>query len=584
MLLQLNIRNIALIDEVSIEFGEGLNVLTGETGAGKSIIIDSINAVLGGRVSRDLIRSGKDKAIVEAVFVIDNDRFEDIFDETGIDKEEDGTLIISREFSASGKNICRINGKMATVTMLKIFGERLVDVHGQHDNHSLLRVESHAELLDSFGGDRLQNIKETYQKYLSEYKDIEQKLKRLGGDEGEREKKIDLIKYQVNEIQKAKLTPGEEEALNRERMFLSNAEKIISSLSEAYELLYSGNNSDCSTIDNLNNACGHIRNISRFGEKFENLSERLNDIIFQLEDVIEEIRNERDSVEYDPKKLEEVEERLDLIHRLKRKYGGSIPEVLKYCSELEEQLEELEKSEEIIASLNRQLLKTEDILYNTAIELNQERKVSAGKLEKLVAEQLEDLEMPKARFKVDIRFDEKGRDNGCKRVFGRNGLDQVEFLISPNAGEPLKPLAKIASGGELSRIMLAIKTILAQADKIPTLIFDEIDIGISGKAAKKVSEKLSYLSGNHQVICVTHLPQIACMADNHFLIEKFTESEITRTFVKRLDDKQTAEEIARMLGGSGESETSLVYANELLRDAGRLKDSLREKTGNGKKT
>lgn len=570
MLLQLDIRNIALIDKVNIEPGRGLNILTGETGAGKSIIIDSINAILGERVSRELIRTGKEKALVEAVFQVDNSRFADIFEEMGMEPEEDGTLIISREFSLSGKNLCRINGKMATVSMLKTFGERLIDIHGQFDNQSLLRTESHLELLDSFAGMGVLNLKQRYRKLLNEYKDVKAHLKSLSGDKGERERRIDLLGFQVEEIRNAKLKPGEEEELNKQRTLLASSEKILHSLAGAYELLFSGNNIKNSVSDNLNEALNELHSIEKLDTRYEDICGKLQELSYQLEDVIENIRGERDNTEYNPELLEEVEERLDLIFKLKRKYGNSIRDILEYCEKTEAQLEEIIKSEEIIEELAKKLKKIDTELYETALSLNASRSKAAGQLEEKIAAELEDLEMKKARFKADIRFDSSFDQNG-ERKYTSNGLDHVEFLISPNAGEPLKALAKIASGGEMSRIMLAIKTILADVDQLPTLIFDEIDIGISGKASQKVGEKLSFLSRSHQVICVTHLAQIACMADNHFLIEKVSDEDNTETRVKRLAEPEIRNEIARILGGAASSEISIKYADEMLKNAKNLK-------------
>lgn len=570
MLLQLDIQNIALIDKVNIEPGKGLNILTGETGAGKSIIIDSINAILGERVSRDIIRTGKDKALVEAVFQIDNARFAAIFEEMGIEPEEDGTLIISREFNISGKNLCRINGKMATVSMLKTFGERLIDIHGQFDNQSLLRTESHLELLDSFAGAEALDLKRKYTVHLDEYKEIRAHLKRLSGDKGERERKIDLLGFQVEEIKKAKLKPDEEEELNKQRTLLASSEKIINSLSNAYELLFSGNNIKNSASDNMSEALNELHTIEKLDTRYEEICKKLQEIFFQLEDVIEEIRNERDNTEYNPDLLEETEERLDLIFKLKRKYGNSIQNILEYCEKTEAQLNEIIKSEEIIEALSKKLKKKDKELYEAALSLNAARSKAAEILEAKIAVELEDLEMKRAKFKAAMHFDSSFDQNGDRR-YTPNGLDHVEFLISPNAGEPLKPLAKIASGGEMSRIMLAIKTILADVDEMPTLIFDEIDIGISGKASQKVGEKLSFISRSHQVICVTHLAQIACMADNHFLIEKVSGEDSTETLVKKLAEREVRNEIARILGGAALSEISIKYADEMLINAKNLK-------------
>jgi len=570
MLLQLDIHNIAIIDRVSIELGKGLNILTGETGAGKSIIIDSINAILGERVSKDLIRTGKDKARIEAVFQVDNSKLSDIFEELGIEAEEDGTLIISREFTAQGRNTCRINGKIATVSMVRRIGERIIDVHGQHDNQSLLRTESHIGLLDSFAGERIQTLKQKYQEILSRYNKTKSRLKELTGDKYDIERKIDILKYQVDEIKKARLKIGEEEELNRQRLIFSNSEKIISALSNAYEMLCTGNNVWKSASDIINEALSEVNNIARFDEKYLGISGKLEDIIYCLEDVIEEIRRERDQVEYDPDMLEQIEERLDLIHKLKRKYGASIEEVLEFCKNVEKELEEVLQSEELAEELKKELAKLNEELYSVAVQMNHERQKAAKILEDRIGNELADVEMKNAKFKVNIEFDDKVYDNG-ERKYTSNGLDRVEFLISPNVGEPLKPLSKIASGGEMSRIMLAIKNILANVDSIPTLIFDEIDIGISGRASQKVGEKLSSISKNHQVICVTHLAQIACMADNHYLIEKISDKSSTRTVVKKLSHEESKYEIARILSGAEMSDITVKHAEEMLENARRIK-------------
>lgn len=566
MLLQLDIHNIALIDEVNIELGDGLNILTGETGAGKSIIIDSINAILGERVSREIIRTGADKALVEAAFQIEREHFKDLLDEMGIEPEEDSTLILSREISQSGRNTCRVNGKMVAVSLLKSLGERLIDLHGQHDNQSLLKTENHIELLDSFGGEAVHLLKNEYSKLLEQYKDTKARFKALSGDPGERERKMDLLKFQIDEIKKAKLKLGEEEELNRQKMLLANAEKITGSLSLAYSLLSSGEQGGRPATDMMNEALSQLNTISRLEKDYEDISKRLLDIIYQLDDLTEDVRKNNEQVEYNPALLEEIEERLDLIYKLKRKYGTTILDVHQFCADSEKQLDELAKSEESASRLKTRQTELEALLYDVSSKLNVERNKAALILENRIGEQLDDLEMKRSRFKADIQFDTNS-DGLNGRKFIQNGLDRVEFLISANAGEPLKPLARIASGGEMSRIMLAIKTILAEVDRIPTMIFDEIDIGISGKAAQKVGEKLSFISSGHQVICVTHLAQIACMADNHYLIEKISEEENTKTIVSKLSDDKTVIEIARLISGIVTSETSLKYAKELLINA-----------------
>jgi DNA repair protein RecN (Recombination protein N) len=566
MLVQLEIQNVALIDKISIELGAGLNILTGETGAGKSIIIDSINAILGNRVSKDIIRTGSDKALIEAVFLTDKDKAKDILNDMGMEPEEDGTIILSREISQSGRNTCRVNGKMAAASFLKAIGERLIDIHGQQDNQSLLKTENHIELLDSFGGEKIQTIKKEYLSLLEQYKETKTLLKALAGDPGERERKTDLLRYQVNEIKGAKLVSGEEAGLNRQKMLLVNAEKISASLSAAYGLLSSGEAQGKPALDIMNEALSHLNSVSRLEESYNEISKRLQDLIYQLDDLAGDVRKYHDSVEYDPMLLQEIEERLDLIYKLKRKYGPDISDVLQYCTAAERQLEEIENSEETAIALRKKLEDIDIRLFDASCRLNAERKRAASVLEENIGRQLDDLEMKRASFKVDIRMDNPAEGMG-ERKYTQYGLDKVEFLISPNAGEPLKPLARIASGGEMSRIMLAIKTILADADRIPTLIFDEIDNGISGKAAQKVGEKLSYISCGHQVICVTHLPQIACMADYHYLIEKIADNKRTRTMVRKLDGGENVKEIARLIGGAEISEASLKYAEEMINNA-----------------
>lgn len=570
MLQQLEIHNIALIDKVSIELGDGLNVLTGETGAGKSIIIDSINAILGERLSKDLIRTGTEKASVEAVFHIDNQKLLEFFEDAGIEPEEDGTLIVSREFSVSGKNTCRINGKMVTVSMLKALGERIIDVHGQYDNQSLLRTDSHIILLDSFSGEKIQVLKQQYNELLVSYKDIKNKIKNLAGDKNERERKIDLLKYQIEEIRKAKLKTNEDDELTRQRVLLSNSEKIVSALSKAYDCLFSDSRGSKSAVDNVNEAAQELNGIMKLDDKYSSMAKKLEEISYQLEDVIEEVRNERDGVEYNPGLLEQIEERLDLIYKIKKKYGSTIAEVLAYCDKIEKELEEIIKSEEIVEELYGKLNKVSEELYQFAMKMNQERRKAADILESKIGSELDDLEMKRAQFKVNMDFD-AGNNSGEEKKFTHNGLDKVEFLISPNAGEPLKPLAKIASGGEMSRVMLAIKNILADVDQVPTLIFDEIDIGISGRAAQKVGEKLSSISRSHQVLCVTHLAQIACMADAHYQIEKVSQQDSTKTTVSKLKENTVEEEIARIIGGANISDITLQHAREMIKNAREFK-------------
>lgn len=571
MLQRLQIQNVAIIDKVEIELGEGLNVLTGETGAGKSIIIDSIKAILGERLSKDLIRAGKDKAVVEAVFVVEDDRLKEFFDEFGIEAEEDGTLIISREFTLGGKNNCRINGKMATVSMLKSIGEVLIDIHGQHDNQSLLRTDSHIDLLDSFGDDSIRRLKDEFSEKLAQYREIKNKLKLLSGDPNDRERKIDYLKFQIDEIKKAKLKTKEEEELDKQRIILKNSEKIIAALSCAYETLGIGSKTEKSASDNIGEAMSVISEISKFDQRYADLSKRLESLSFELEDIIAEIRSSRDEIDYDQETLDQIEERLDLIFKLKKKYGDSIEKIKEYMENAQKELDEILNNEELVNRLRDELAKVDEELFKLAKDISSKRIAAASLLEEKIGYELNDLEMKNARLKVVIDFDENADENGERR-YNQNGLDRVEFLISTNPGEPLKPLAKIASGGEMSRIMLAIKTILANVDKIPTLIFDEIDIGISGKAAQKVGEKMSFISRNHQVISVTHLAQIACMADHNFYIEKSANADSTSTTVRRLNDTEVKTEVARIIGGANISDITIKHAEEMIEYARKYKN------------
>ncbi len=560
MLVQLDIRNIALIDSLNLEIAPGLNILTGETGAGKSILIDSINAVLGERITKDIIRNGKDKAFIEAVFEYNNTYIDQILEELGID-HGDGSVILSREINVVGKNTCRINGRLVNVSVLKQVGENLLDIHGQHDNQSLLKTETHIELLDAFGGLKIEAIKAEYLELFTKYKGIKAKLNELQGDKGEIARRLDMLKFQIDEIKGAKLKTKEDEVLDRKRQLLANSEKIMNSLVSSYEYLSDGTITGKSAIYNANKALQELSNIIRFDESLIPISEKLESVVYQLEDICEDLRNKREEAEFDPEELSRIDERLDIINRLKRKYGTSIEEVLQFLNMSQIEYTELIQSESLAENLSKELNQIGDKLFACAEKLNLVRKDAALILEKNITSELENLEMKNARFHVNIIFDEETRH------FTKNGLNNVEFLISSNAGEPLKPLSKIASGGEMSRIMLAIKTILANVDAIPTLIFDEIDTGISGKAAQKVGEKLSYIAKTHQVLCVTHLSQLASMADNHLYIEKNTNGESTFTTVKYLDTKGRIQEVARIIGGSDITPLAVKHAEELINSA-----------------
>lgn len=572
MLLRLEIQNIALIEKIGMDFGDGLNLLTGETGAGKSIIIDSINAILGGRASRELIRTGSDRAFVQAVFSDNREKLKDMLTEAGIAYEDDGTVVVTREFTVSGRNICRVNGNIVTVTFLKELGSALIDVHGQHDNQSLLKVDTHIELLDLFAGTELSRVKKEYRDLLEQRRTLRQRLIKITGEGTSRERKLDLLKFQIDEIAESKLKKSEEELLLSRRKLLGGAEKILTVLNNSYEEIYDGQNGRDSILDMMNKYANDISMLSKYGEGFEDLSKKLYEAIYALEDFCESLRAEREKVDFEPGILEKLDERLDIIYRMKKKYGSTIEEVLKYFDEIKKEYEELVNSEELIAELTKELDGLESRMLLLSRNMNEKRRNAAAVLEGKILGELKDLELAHADFKVFMEFDDKKEGNSYR--FTQNGLDRVEYLFSANAGEPVKSLSKIASGGEMSRVMLAIKTILADVDSVPTLIFDEIDTGISGRAAQKVGEKLSIISRRHQVLCVTHLPQIAAMADNHFLIEKHSSSNSTMTDVTLLDEQGRSRELARILGGASITSITLSHAEEMIRTAGEFKAGL----------
>ncbi|MBQ8299992.1 MAG: DNA repair protein RecN [Clostridia bacterium] len=527
----MHIKNIGIIDEVTINFEDGLNILTGETGAGKSLIIDSINAITGSRMSKDIIKYGESMALVEACFF-----------------DADETKILTREFFQNGRNVCKIDGRMVTLGELKEIGENLIDIHGQHDNQSLLNEKTHLNLLDSFASKEILAVKEEYKKHFEEYKEIKEKIKNSFGDPIERARRIDLLKYQKDEIEQAKLSPEEEHKLEEQRNIMMNAEKIVGSLKKSYGLL------DESVLDNLGTITYELSHISNINQKYEQVLQTINDSYYSLKDATSEIMEYAEEVDFDEKEQREVEERMDLIFSLKRKYGNDVQKILEYLDKISEELNFLENSEEIIQNLENELNKKDKILKKLAGELRKIRKEFSEKISKKVNEQLVDLEMKKAH----IEFEFKELEN-----FNENGMDAVQILICTNAGEGLKPLTKIASGGEVSRVMLALKTVLCMVDEVPTMIFDEIDTGISGQAGKAVADKMKIIGKTHQVISVTHLPVIAAAGDSNYYIEKNTVNDRTATSVKKLNEKETVNEVARIIAGNDLSDAVIKHAKEL---------------------
>lgn len=553
MLTSLKIENVAIIESAAIEFGCGLNVLTGETGAGKSIVIDSINAILGERTSRDIIRTGAQSAKVYAVFEDVNERVRNFLDENGIDCE-DGVLIINRTLSREGKNVCRINGAPVTVSMLRKIGGELIDIHGQHDNQSLLSPEKHCGFVDSFAGnaDLITDYREKYGRLC----EIRSKLKKLTTDESSKSQRIDFLTYQIDELEKAEITIGERDELKARKSLINNSQKVIESLNIAYEAL----KADGAGIDMITDAESEIANASAYMETLGEASEKITDIRYELEDIAETVRDAMTEVDFDPSELEDIDERLDLLYRLSKKYGDTEEEMLEYLEKARAELDNIAFSEERVKELQKQEKEALAETETAACKLTESRKTAGEKLSNAICSELEFLDMPNVRFVV------KCSDIGLTE----NGKDEIEFLISANAGEEPKPLAKIASGGELSRIMLAIKNVLAETDGVDTMIFDEIDTGVSGRAAQKIAMKLRSASKGRQVICVTHLAQIAAQGDVHLYISKSVSDGKTYTNIKSLIEEERVAEIARIMGGMEITKLQLESAREMLANAGNL--------------
>lgn len=552
MLLQLHIENFILIDNINIEFGEGFNVLTGETGAGKSIIIGAISLLKGGRINKDCVRNGANIAIIEGLFDITNfSLVKEILSSFGLG--QDDTLIITREIHSNGRNICRINGRLVNLSTLKTVAENLINFHGQHDNQEILNSDKHLSFVDLFGYEIVKDLLIEIKKEYKVLQDLKTKRDKLNIDEKERERKLDLLKYQFDEINNANLKIGEYENINEKHKILSNMEEITKTINDINTLLYESNYESNSIIDNLNIITRSFNIISKFDNRHKEYSEIVQAIIYQLQDIYRELRVYNENLDFDPNEIKILEERIDTITNLKRKYGESIEEILSYKKYIESEINYLLESDKEIESLNKEISKVENRLAGLCEELSLKRKRISRDFETSISNELEELNMKNITFKV--KFDRLA-------TFSDTGLDKIEFLISTNIGEKLKSLAKIVSGGEMSRIMLAFKSIIADKDKVRTLIFDEIDSGISGKTAKIVGEKISRLSDKHQIICITHLPQIAAMSDNHFIIKKNVIENKTITTVLKLNENEKIEEIARLLSGDNLSEITFKHAKE----------------------
>ena len=548
MLSLLHIENIAVIECADISFDRGFNVLTGETGAGKSIVIDAISAILGERAYRDMIRTGTSKASVRAVFA-------DVpelswFADNGV--EYDPETVIQREIHLDGKNVCRVNGSLVSVSILRKLGIQLINIHGQHDSASLFDEDNHLTFLDAFGDNEA--IRADYSEKYEAVAKLRREIDRFSMDEGEKLRRMETLRFQINEIEKAELEAGEDEELEARRKILQNAEKLSDGMEEAVECLYGGDDSDGSA-GLLAQAEHALARLSRFTDAYAHLHEKVADLMYQVQDVAEEVREARDDLSYSADELENIEARLDKIHRLRRKYGVTCADILEYLEKAKKELDEIEFADDHVERLKKKLKKAEKEAWDAARVLRENRKETAKSMSERILMELAQLDMPRVQFEVQF----------TELELTSNGADSVAFYMSANAGEALKPMSKVASGGELARIMLAMKNVLAEKDQVNTLIFDEVDTGVSGRAAQKVAEKLRSVAKHKQVLCVTHLPQLAALANTHLLIAKSEREGRTYTSVTPLDIEGRKKELARIIGGTNITETTLKSAEEMLR-------------------
>lgn len=569
MLLELNIENFVLIENVNINFTEGFNVLSGETGAGKSIIIDAIGLALGGKSNKNFVRTGKDKAVIQIVFEFENESLKSLLCEYGIDCE-DNIIILNREIFGTGKSISRINGRIVQLAFAKKVAKLLIDIHGQHEHQSLLYSENHLHMLDMFGKEVLINSLEKVNAKYRELKEVEKKLRAIDKNDKERERRIDLIKFQVDEIDACNLKTDEDSDLSKKFDLLKNSEKIFTIILESQDRISAGLNDEQSILGILSNVLTEFNKISNFDEEILGFNNELQDIFYRLQDITNDMRRYSENITYDSELLSEVEKRLDTINDLKRKYGNTIEEILEYRDGLSKELEEIEDSANRIIILSQKYEEHKKEYIELSHKLSIQRKDISKKFETKMLKELQDLNFEKAQFKVDIT---PNFDKNNNLVLTKYGTDKIEFLISTNPGEPLKSLAKVASGGEISRIMLAMKVILADIDNVATLIFDEIDTGISGETANIVGEKIALISKIHQTICITHLPQIAVMADNHLFIEKIVSKNKTKTLITKLNREEQIHEISRLIGGNKITDLTLKHARELLSMADKTKNT-----------
>ena len=562
MLVVLNIKNFALIQELSVEFGAGFNILSGETGAGKSILIDTIDYVLGGKFSKELIRYGEDKTYVEAIFDMENNEIYTLLNDLNIENDE--LLVVSRETTISGKSIIKVNGKTIVLSQLKRIREKLLDIHGQHQNQSLLSKGTHILYLDEYNSENISPLLEQFEIVKNRHSQIEDKINELKGND-DREKILDYIKFQIDDIEKAKLKPGEEEDLREQYNILANAEKISSSLINSYNYL-NNNPQGNSVLELLSKVISEFSHSEMHLEKIKDKRVQVEEAYYLLEESTRDIRDIANEIYYDENELAAINERIYEISLYKKKYGNSIDEILQFLEKLKNQYDEFINSEEIILNLKKELSVIEKDMSEIGVKLHEFRCMSAKDLEVRIKEELSYVGLEKAIIKIDVNLSE---------IANNRGYDDVQFLISANPGEPLKPLEKVLSGGELSKIMLALKCVFVDKDKIPTLIFDEIDTGISGAIGKRVGEKMYQVSVKHQVLCITHLPQIAALSDNHYFVSKKVENGKTFTQIRMLNEQDKVCEIAKMIGGDNLSDVAIDNSREMVKLANIKKNEIK---------
>ncbi|TYR82465.1 DNA repair protein RecN [Priestia megaterium] len=572
MLAELSIKNFAIIDELSVSFEKGLTVLTGETGAGKSIIIDAIHLLVGGRGSSEFVRHGTNHAEIEGLFLIEEDKHPcyEKAKQVGVEVE-DGMIVLRRDLTTNGKNICRINGKLVTLGILREVGQTLIDIHGQHEHQDLMNQDRHLMLLDQYGGAQVEEALMEYREVFNTYTTLRKQLEQLTENEQQMAHRLDLIQFQLDEIKAANLQPNEDEQLTEERLRISNFEKIYKALNDAYNALHGEQRG----LDWVGLAMNHTEDISNLEQTYSEISETISSSFYQLEDASYRIRQQLDLLEYDPKRLDFIETRLNEINHLKRKYGQSVDEILQYAAKIEDEIDRIQNRDTHIGKIKHQLASVAEDLFIEAKNVSSVRKQLAEQLTESIHQELKELYMAKTVFNIHFAKTAANHHdaevNGERVKFTKDGIDSIEFYISTNPGEPLKPLAKVASGGELSRIMLALKSIFSKHQGVTSIIFDEVDTGVSGRVAQSIGERIYTISVDSQVLCISHLPQVAAMADTHLFISKNIKDNRTTTSVLPLTQEEKVKEIGRMIAGAEITDLTKEHAKELLGLAAKIK-------------